>query len=229
VRLTYQATLLFFCLFTFSIYAVPIVLAQMSAFIFELSGFVALGLFAGFLALLYLIDARRVRLSLIPILASVFSVYGLITALYFSNILPPIPLALKDIGIYHTFEREGGVYVAAVETNVWHERLSGVVRRVPVGGTLYAYSSVFAPTKLETNIVHRWERYEAGKWVTVSTIPFGISGGRDGGYRGYSERVVSPGLWRVSVETVRGQLIGREAFRVIETVSTPPLTTRILR
>ena len=228
-RLTYQSVLLFFCLFTFSIYAVPIVLGSMSALIFELSGFVALGLFAGFLALLYLVDARRVRLSLASIVSGVLVVYALITALYFSNILPPIPLALKDIGIYHFVERSGADYLAQSEVTTWHERITGVTRRVPAGATLYAYSSVFAPTKLTTNIVHRWERYEGGAWVSASTIPFGISGGRDGGYRGYSERVVTPGLWRVSVETGRGQLIGREEFRVVEVSSTPHLTTRILR
>lgn len=228
-RLTYQSVLLFFCLFTFSIYAVPIVLGSMSALIFELSGFVALALFAGFVALLYLVDAKRVRLSLVSITSWVLTVYALITALYFSNILPPIPLALKDIGIYHAVMRSGSDYVVQTEESTWHERLTGVTRRVPGGTTLYAYSSVFAPTKLTTNIVHRWERYEGGSWVTASTIPFGISGGRDGGYRGYSERLVAPGLWRVSVETVRGQLIGREEFRVVEAPSTPLLTTRILR
>lgn len=228
-RLTYQSVLLFFCLFTFSIYAVPIVLGSMSALIFELSGFVALALFAGFVALLYLVDAKRVRLSLVSITSWVLTVYALITALYFSNILPPIPLALKDIGIYHSVVRSGSDYVVQTEESTWHERLTGVTRRVPTGTTLYAYSSVFAPTKLSTNIVHRWERYEGGSWVTASTIPFGISGGRDGGYRGYSERAVTPGHWRVSVETVRGQLIGREEFRVADAPSTPLLTTRILR
>ncbi len=229
VRLTYQSVLLFFCLFSFSIYAVPIVTGQMSTLMFELSGALAAAVFAGFMALLGFIDIRRVRMSLGPILLGTATVYALITALYFSNILPPIPLALKDIGIYHSVTRQGDTYVAAVEGGHWYERLRGVTVSVPPGGSLTAYSSVFAPTKLATSIVHRWERYMNGQWVTVSTIPFGITGGRDGGYRGYSElTTLTAGEWRVSVETVRGQLIGRERFTVREVVSTPTLSTRIL-
>lgn len=229
-RLAYQSILLFFCLFTFSIYAVPILLGAMSATVFELSGFVALGLTAGFVGLMWLIDARRVRMSLGPISIGVLGVYGLITALYFSNILPPIPLALKDIGVYHSVVPQGGDYVATAEESPWYERLTGVTVSLVPGSSLYAYSSVFAPTKLETQIVHRWERELDGRWETVSTIPFGIAGGRDGGYRGYSAfPAPESGRWRVSVETIRGQLIGREEFRVVEVTSTPVLSSRILR
>lgn len=230
VRLTYQSVLLFFCLFSFSIYAVPVVTGQMSALVFELSGALAAAVFAGFMALLGLIDIRRVRMSLGPILLGTLTVYALITALYFSNILPPIPLALKDIGVFHSVTRQGDTYVAQTEGGQWYERLRGVTVSVMPGQSLTVYSSVFAPTKLATSIVHRWERYEGGAWVTVSTIPFGITGGRDGGYRGYSELSgLVPGEWRVSVETVRGQLIGRERFTVVEVQSTPALTTRILQ
>lgn len=228
-RLTYQSTLLFFCMFSFAIYAVPIFMGTMGDWIFELSGVVALLGFGGVLALLYFIDARRVRASFGHIAVSVALVYGLITALYFTNILPPIPLALKDIGIYHDITKTATGYAVLVEAEPWHARLTGVTRQVEKGELLYAYSSVFAPTRLTTHIVHRWERKVAGEWVTVSTIPFGIVGGRDSGYRGYSALSVSEaGAWRVSVETTRGQLIGREAFSVRLVDSPPKTSERIL-
>ena len=95
---------------------------------------------------------------------------------------------------------------------------------------MYAYSSVFAPTALSTHIVHHWEHKEGGQWATVSTVPFSIVGGRDGGYRGYSELpVFAEGEWRISVETTRGQLIGRESFVVVFVTSTPETQDRILR
>lgn len=229
-RLTYQSVLLFFCMFSFSIYAVPILAGAMSDTLFELSGVVALLTFSGVLFLLHVIDRKRLRASLGTITLSVIGVYGLITTLYFSNILPPIPLALKDIGVYHDITRVSDGYRVRVEPLPWHARLTGVhVTTVP-GGTLYAYSSVFAPTRLNTHIVHRWERKVEGEWVTVSAIPFGIAGGRDGGYRGYSALPISEeGEWRVRVETVRGQLIGLEEFSVSFSPTAPRLSERILR
>ena len=231
-RLTYQSLLLFFCLFSFSIYALPILMGVMGDWVFELSGGAALLAFWGFMSLLYLVDARRVRTAAGTIALGTAIIYGLITTLYFANVLPPIPLALKDVGVYHSIVRAGGDYAATEELAPWYARLSGVTLSLLPNEPAFAYSSVFAPTSLATSIVHRWEKFDDTKpgWVTVSTIPFSISGGRDGGYRGYSELgPLTPGRWRVSVETARGQLIGREAFTVVRATSTVPLVTRILR
>ena len=229
-RLTYQCALLFFCLFTFSIYALPIFLGRMGDDVFELSGALALLVSAGLLSLLFFIDQRRVRLSLGHIVLSVLSVYALVTSLYFANVVPPIPLALKDMGIYHSLMRSGDGYVVTEEAVRWYERVAGVTVHSIRGAPLFAYSSVFAPTKLTTHVVHRWEHYGASGWETRSTIPFGISGGRDGGYRGYSVFPVDEaGTWRVSVETARGQLIGREEFQVVFVMSTAMTIERILR
>lgn len=230
-RLTYQSILLFFCLFSFSIYALPILLGEMGDGIFELSGVFALLAFALLLGALWFVDARRVRESLRGILIGTVAVYGLITVLYFSNVLPPIPLSLKDIGVYHGIQRTGANYTALEESSPWHARITGVSLTLVKGAPLYAYSSVFAPTKLSTQIVHRWQYYDEieGEWETVSTIPFAISGGRDGGYRGWSELVpTAEGTWRVRVETTRGQLIGQEVFTVEFVKSTPALSERIL-
>ncbi|HVW71687.1 MAG TPA: DUF2914 domain-containing protein, partial [Candidatus Paceibacterota bacterium] len=96
-----------------------------------------------------------------------------------------------------------------------------VVHVVP-GNPLYVYSAVFAPVKLTTPIVHRWEQYVNGSWQTVSKVAFPISGGRDTGYRGYSEMEnIMAGQWRVSIETQNGAVLGRARFNV-ESVATPP-------
>jgi hypothetical protein len=231
-RLTYQLLLFFFCLFSFAIYAVPIVLGRMGDMVFELSGLVALVAFGLMLGFLFLIDRGRTRRALGSVLIGTAAIYGLVTVLYFANVLPPIPLSLKDIGVYHAVERVGGDYVARAEDTPWYARLTGVRISTTHGSSVVAYSSVFAPTKLTVNIVHHWQYYEPrdGTWVTISTIPFAIAGGRDGGYRGYSTlEPPVPGEWRVRVETVRGQLIGQEEFSVRFVDSTPHLTERILQ
>ncbi len=231
-RLTFQSLLLFFCLSSFAIYTTPILLGRMGDDVFEISGVVALVVFAVFIAFLTLLNYKRVKDSLYNILLGTITIYGLITALYFSNILPPIPLALKDIGIYLSISHANNQYSGVEEQQPWYARAVGPAIVVGSGQSLYAFSSVFAPTKLATSIVHEWQRYDtnANRWVTMSTVPFPISGGRDGGYRGYTrEDRVSAGRWRVNVETSRGQLIGRETFTVVVASSTPDGVTRILQ
>ncbi len=66
-------------------------------------------------------------------------------------------------------------------------------------------------------MVHRWQYYddETRSWVTASALSFSIHGGRSDGYRGYSvKRSLTEGKWRVSVETVRGQVLGRIPFTI---------------
>ena len=51
---------------------------------------------------------------------------------------------------------------------------------------------------LSHRLYHRWDRYDAFRgWVTVSRMGFGISGGRNGGFRGYTyKQEMAPGQWR---------------------------------
>ena len=86
------------------------------------------------------------------------------------------------------------------------------------GDNIYCYASVFAPAKLATDIYHKWEYYDTtGKgWIEHSRIPYPIQGGRGDGYRGFTViESVREGEWRCTVETGRGQALGREAFTVV--------------
>ena len=85
------------------------------------------------------------------------------------------------------------------------------------GDNIYCYASVFAPAKLSTEIYHRWEYYDfkEGSWVLHGRYPYVIKGGRGDGFRGYTViESVREGKWRCTVETARGQALGREAFTV---------------
>jgi hypothetical protein len=141
--------------------------------------------------------------------------------------LPPIPLALKDAGIYHFVANEEDGYLLKGEKPRLLEsfRKWQVVHAVVGVESLYAYSSVFAPTDFVSDITHEWQRFDerSKAWVTESRVSFPIKGGRTEGYKGYSVKTAfSQGLWRVNILTARGQLIGRINFR-IENVSSEPL------
>jgi hypothetical protein len=218
-RLTLQVSLLFVALFFFTIFAVPVVLGRMGPIIFGLSGIIALVLVASFVYFLGRLVPERVESSKRSLIFSLASIFLVVNALYFTNLIPPIPLSLKDTGVYHSIQRVGRTYIAKEEQ---HTFLSGLqvfedihMRR---GGSLSVYSAVFAPTDISITVVHNWRRFDPNisRWVSVSRIPYTVIGGADQGYRGYTTKSnLEEGKWTVNIETDRGQVIGRATFEVV--------------
>jgi hypothetical protein len=211
----------YFAVFSVCTLVFPYFFHSVDTWTFLLSAVVSLGLMIGFLHHLskhirVFADCRRELTSTIVV------IFVVMNTLYFSNIIPPIPLALRDAGVYHEVRRSGSGYVVRAQQQVWIDRL------VP-GQTIHAdsvsiFASIFAPTDLNTTIVHHWEFFDTsvGRWVDRGRLAYQISGGRTDGYRGYSTKSVEPGRWRVSVETLRGQVIGRVRFTVDVPDSTIP-------
>ena len=225
---TFRMAVFFFALFSFCIFFLPILFGTMGPAIFIFSGFVSIAVVAVFIYFLNWLMPKRLAQSKTALKFFIGGLYFLLNILYFANIIPPIPLSLKDVGVFHYVERTStNTYTVVTEPHPW----SDFAKRyedfhLVVGSPVYVYSAVFAPTNLTTEIVHAWQFYDENKksWTTVSEITYPIYGGHDNGYRGYSMKTnVSPGLWRVNIETVRGQVIGRVQFRVID-VDVPPLT-----
>jgi len=231
-RLVFTAILYFFALFSYTIVTLPILTRSIGIITFLASGVIALAVFRVFLLLVKAVGRESWRRARWPVMAGALLVYGALSAFYFTGILPPLPLALADAGVYHSVKKTGNVYKAIAETRPWRWRFGATpVVHVGPNEALYVYSAVFAPIKLQTRIVHRWMRYdpERKKWLTVSTVSFGIVGGRDGGYRGYSiHKNPTAGDWRVDIETASGHVIGRVRFIVQLVSKLPALTTNTL-
>jgi hypothetical protein len=156
-----------------------------------------------------------------------------INTLYFFNLMPPIPLSLKDGGIYHSLQvNYPGNYTVAYEDQGPLAFLRGTDNiHIKAGSSLYAESAIFSPTSFNTQIIHEWQSYDTttGKWVTRSQITLAIVGGRDGGYRTYSIlENLAPGAWRVNVKTPSGQIIGRMEFNVTIVDAVPRLSTKLI-
>jgi hypothetical protein len=225
-RLVFQASMFFIMLLSFSILLVPYLLARIGPLVFLFSAAAAAAAFALFLALLSLFGRARFRESRNGIIRASSAALAVIVAFYFLNVIPPVPLSLKDSGVYARVERAGDEYRAFGEYVPWYARFdpSTPVLHLAPGASAYAFSSVFAPAKLSTTIVHEWQRKEGTLWRTESVVPFPIFGGRDGGYRGYSiKETPAPGLWRVNVKTASGQTVGRIMF-VIAASEAPAYT-----
>ncbi|MDB5254369.1 MAG: hypothetical protein JWL80_435 [Parcubacteria group bacterium] len=230
-RLSFQISLFFLSLFSFMIFLVPVVLHRIGPGIFLVSGIVSVVIMWFFMKLLISLSKENFTASKWTIAAYIGGIYALMNILYFTNIIPPIPLSLKDAGVFHSVDRNAnGDYVVETEPSGFFSffNLSPDVHLVS-GHPVYAFSAVFSPASLNTNIIHEWQYQDAqGNWVTSGRISLPVEGGRDGGYRTYSIRAnLSAGKWRVNVATPDGQLIGRMKFNVVS-VSSDPITRKEL-
>jgi hypothetical protein len=232
-RLVFTTVLFYFGLFSFAIVTLPIYTHTIGRLTFLGSGFAATGALILFLYVLTLINRAQYAAVKGWIGAGVGTVYVLMNVFYFTNTLPPLPLALAKGGIFHAVKKTGDVYAASAESSPWPTWFGAPpVIHVMRGQSIAAYSAVFAPIRLTTQIVHRWRHYDpkTGHWITVSRVAFAINGGRDGGYRGYTvKHNPQAGDWRVDIDTGEGQLIGRIAFRVEAAATPPPVTLQKLK
>jgi len=232
VRVPFQVSLYFLVLFSFFIFYLPVIFHRIGVEMFLAGGAVSLVLLAAFLVALGKVAPRRMRESLTPSARAVALIFIAFNVLYFTNLIPPLPLALRSAGVYHNVARVDGQYRLSGEEVPWYESFLNynTVFHRAAGETAYVYTAIFAPTGLSTDIIHEWQRYDATttSWVAVSRLSFTIAGGRDGGYRAYSaidDPVAGP--WRVNVLTPDGRIIAQVSFTVVDATMTPPLVEKL--
>jgi len=225
-RLAFQISILFVSLYLFLIFILPVLVHRLGADLFIYSGILSLLIIFLFTLLLRKFSQEKFKNSHNTIKISVGSIFILMNILYFTNIIPPIPLSLKEAGVYHRVVKvAAGQYEAQAEGRVWTDFFKKYpVFHQSVGDTVYVFSSIFSPTKFATEVIHQWQYYDEvrGVWVDSSKVILPIAGGREEGFRTYSfRRSLTNGLWRVRVMTPAGQVLGKINFR-IEKVNTPP-------
>lgn len=208
-----QVGVFYFALFSLCATLSAFVMNSLSPVVFVLGGIASLIFMAAFLVLVISVGKLEHKRS--QMWLTVTGIFACMNIFYFLNLIPPIPLSMRDAGIYDNVTRSGGEYVLEGKTESWWQKLvPGQRIAIEPGQRVYAYAAISAPAELSTTIYHRWE-YRDGErgWITRDRLSYGISGGRDEGYRGYSYKTsVTPGKWRVTVETERGQVLGRIGF-----------------
>ena len=142
---------------------------------------------------------------------------------YLLRVIPPVPLSIPFIGVYHSVERTPDAYRLSHERPAWAFWRNGDQKfRAQPGDRLYVFFRVFSPASFADEVSMRWfQRGEQG-WALQDTIPIRIVGGRAEGFRGYGYKSkYQPGAWKVQIETTDGREIGRVYFEV-ETVAPSP-------
>ncbi len=204
------------CVFSFFSMMIPVALGFVGLFPFMLSLF-----FTGlFIYGVYRLLGRQVKdekVLLRKMVAPGVVVVLLSLLFYLVGWIPPVPLSVENMGIYHNIEKANGAYIVSHEKPWWKFWQTGdQTFRAEPGDKIYFYTSIFSPGRFKDSVYVHWYYYDLRQgWKSTDRIPMQITGGREKGFRGFAiKQNYSPGDWRVSVETTDRREIGRIYFFV---------------
>src|SRR3989344_4209532 len=144
-QLRFNVGIYYMLLLAYSAIAVPIFLTYtIGAYVFLLSGILSLAWMAAFLSILFSVVFGKDRARLFGVSSLVLGIFLVFNALYFLNVIPPVPLSLKDIGIYHSLLARGdGGYAAIYEQAPWWQfwRDTSAIYTLGVGQSAFCFSS----------------------------------------------------------------------------------------
>lgn len=203
-------------------YLLPVLFGFLSPWIFAQA--VALGC-AG-LYFLWRLGARFTpdpRWNFWRAVAPGLAIQGLLLALYFAHVVPPVPLAVRFIGIYHGAKREGvhvWVYRTTPEWVFW--RHGDTVFEARPGDRIYLFVRVFAPRRFNDGLSIRWAfKDPRAGWLKTDALPVSVTGGQEEGWGAVAYKDhYTPGKWKVEIETADGRTVGTLRFVVVEDDST---------
>ncbi|WP_413575915.1 DUF2914 domain-containing protein [Bdellovibrio sp. HCB290] len=157
-----------------------------------------------------------------------FSVLGLFVILYFIGWIPPVPLTVQNMGIYHGIEKSEGKYLLSHENPSWRFWKTGDQEFLAEpGDKIYFFAQIYSPARFDDSVIVHWYYKDPRQgWISTDKVPMRISGGRKEGFRGFSvKQNYTSGEGRISVETTDGREIGRIYFNVMKTDQTSPTRT----
>ena len=222
--LSFKFALLALCFLSFSAYLVPVLVGSISLPLFLASMLIGcVPLAAGAWRVGRVVPAKAAlvrRQILVPLGCVLIGFLGF----YFFRLIPPVPLSIPFIGVYHQVERAGDSYRLTHERPVWRFWHNGDQNfYAQPGDKVYVFFRIFSPARFSDQVQMRWQWKDPARgWVTHDTIPIRIVGGREQGFRGYGVKSnYQPGDWKVQVETLDGREIGRVYFELAAVPEAP--------
>jgi len=215
--LAFKFSLLSLCFLSFFAYIVPTFLGQMGLLIFLFSMLIGcLPLVAvGWWIQTYVPEVFDKAKSQILVPLG-FVLCGFL-GLYYLKLIPPVPLSIPYIGVYHSVEKDAQGYKLGHERpwwKFWHNGDQFFMAQAQ--DKIYVFFRVFSPARFADQVLVRWYWHDNRKgWVLQDSIPIKIHGGREEGFRGYGVKGnYQPGSWKVQVETQDEREIGRVYFEL---------------
>jgi len=209
------------CLLCYSLIVVPVLWGSIGVFPFLVSIVFSIVLFLSFVHLfsnkgLGLLAENRKNLLFPSVGVLVFFLFS-----YTMKWTPPIPMAIKHVGVYHGVKRvqsENGARKYQVEFykswwRFWNHSEEYFYSQS--SGGIYVFFRVFSPARFNENLVVRWYHYQNDQWVNWDNVNIVVSGGRLEGYRGYVKKSnFKPGEWRIKIETQDQRVMAELDFDV---------------
>jgi hypothetical protein len=217
-------TLFSICLLSFAASVVPIAIGSIGMLVFLISmlvGCIPIGI-------LY----RRIRIhaperqmqARRQILLPFGATLAVFLTLYLFRLIPPVPLSIPFIGVYHDVQRTEIEYLLSHERPDWRFWHHGdQVFLAQPGDRVFVFFRIFSPARFADQVTMRWYWKDGPRgWTLQDAIPINIVGGREQGFRGYGVKSnYQPGDWQVQVETTDGREIGRIYFEVAPVPAAP--------
>lgn len=211
-----------FAITSYFAYLLPVLLGFLSPWLFFAATLIA-GLF---LALGYLTMRRWGQDRLVILQRAVLPgllVQAVLLGLFFLKAIPPVPLSLTYLGIYHGVESAEGKRLLLHQRpwwRVWHNGDQLFIKRP--GDTLYAFAQIFAPTTFKDRLFVRWSKKEQGQWIQQDAIPIVVTGARSEGYRATTyKKNYTAGEYRAEIETDDGRTVGSIQLTVEDAPAMP--------
>src|SRR5690625_3419233 len=217
----FQFSVYFFVNFTFFTFMVPVFIKEMNTTIFIISGLISLVFTVLLITFIYRSSpSTRAEISIAKLFRIIFIIYATVHVFYFTNLIPPVPLALQSGLVAHNVQKQNNSYLVTYEQDEWYifgrdHRINNTLKQ---DEKVLISTSTLPPTPIKKSIYHRWKgnKEPTKKGKVPDTISNEPTGGRDEGYRGYTFKDnVKPGLWKVDVITEEGLILGVIDFEII--------------
>ena len=213
-----------FCLTSYFAYLYPVLLGRIRWWMFGLA-IVTASVPVTAIALAHHRWTRDRKHVILHALVPSLGVQALLVVLYVFKLIPPVPLSLMDLGLYHRVERtSSGVYVVTYRKPPWYrfwQTDDSRFRALP-GDRVYCFFRVFAPNGFRDDVRVAWfyEQPPHG-WTAEGDFAIAVTGGRESGFAGIATKQNwQAGDWRVVITSIDGREIGQRSFSIEQDDST---------
>jgi hypothetical protein len=206
------------CLICYLISLAPTLMGYIGTVPFLCAVLASLTAFLGYYALIKLKVSGNPRFLKTHLAYPFAGIQIIFVFLYFINAIPPVPLSVKYMGIYHEVKKTERGWALSSTRPTWKFWQNGDQTFLArPGDEIYCYAQVFSPVRFKDELRVRWLYWDEKKgWLSSDAIPMPVLGGREEGYRAVTKKSnFQPGLWRVQIETENNREIGRIGFEVV--------------
>lgn len=222
VGISLRVTLFTICTLSFFSFLYPITMGRMGDTPFWLGVLSVIFIFI----IIWILSLRGLSQIKNKVIAPSLLMIFLFIFAYYTSLIPPVPIAIKKIGVFHEMEKKDGKYIGKTTPSGW-SFLRKKEFHARTGDKITVLLSIFSPMNFQDLIHLKWFRNSQDGWILEDNIPLQIVGGREEGFRGFAtKKYFKEGEWRICVETTEASEVGRIEFRVLNDHST---STRVFQ